>query len=334
MPVTSVHKDPEALTLTVVADFASPLRRLWDAYADPRQLERFWGPPAYPATFSRHDMCVGGRSHYTMVGPDGDSPHAYWEFVDVKPPYSFEVIDGFCHDDFTPDPDMPTMRMTFAFEETDGGSRVTTTAYFNSVAELEQMLGMSMEEGTRLAMGQMDDVLADLRSFAADLPAAAQLLDDTRARVSRVVHGSVEQVWAAYHEPELFRRWALGPDGWTMTRCEIATEVGQTYHYVWKRVDAEDSFGATGELLEVIAPYRAVTNERMYGDGIPDAAPSTVNELTLTPVPAGTLLVLVITYPDAAIRDIALGTGMVGGMEASYARLERAVLHDGGDDLR
>jgi uncharacterized protein YndB with AHSA1/START domain len=61
----------------------------------------------------------------------------------------------------------------------------------------------------------------------------------------------------------------------------------------------------------------------MYGDGIPDDAPGTVNELTLTPVEGGTLLTLVVTYPDAATRDAVLGTGMVAGMETSYARLER-----------
>jgi len=64
MPITSVHKDLEALTLTVVADFPVTVRRLWDAYADPRQIERFWGPPEWPATFYRHDMAPGGRSHY------------------------------------------------------------------------------------------------------------------------------------------------------------------------------------------------------------------------------------------------------------------------------
>ncbi len=77
MPITSITKDTEALTMTVVADFGVPVRRLWDAYADPRQLERFWGPPTWPATFSRHDMAVGGRSHYLMTGPDGDQSHGY-----------------------------------------------------------------------------------------------------------------------------------------------------------------------------------------------------------------------------------------------------------------
>ena len=326
MPITSVHKDPEALTLTVVADFAAPVERLWDAYADPRRLEKFWGPPTYPATFTRHDMFPGGRSAYAMTGPDGDVSRGYWEFLDVKPPHSLEVRDGFCHDDGTPNTEMPSMRMTFEFEATGAGSRVTTTTFFGSLAELEQLVNMGMEEGLREAMGQIDAVLADLRSFAADLPAAAQVLGDTTVRVSRVIRGTVEQVWNAHHDPDLLRRWLLGPDGWSMPTCETATEVGQSYRYVWQEDGGGRSFGSTGELLEVAAPHRAVTTERMYGDGIPDDAPGAVNELTLTGVEGGTLLSLVITYPDAQTRDIVLGTGMVGGMEASYARLETTVL--------
>lgn len=53
MPITSVSKDAESLTMTVVADFAAPMQRLWDAYADPRQLEKFWGPPSFPILEAR-----------------------------------------------------------------------------------------------------------------------------------------------------------------------------------------------------------------------------------------------------------------------------------------
>jgi uncharacterized protein YndB with AHSA1/START domain len=325
MPITSVSKDPEALTMTIVAEFPAKLQRLWDAYADPRQLEKFWGPPTYPATFTRHDMFPGGRSAYTMVGPEGDVARGYWEFLDVKEPHSFEVRDGFCHPDGTPNTDMPSMRMTFDFEATNAGSRLTTTTFFNSVDELDQLLNMGMEEGTRQAMGQIDAVLEDLRAFAADLPAAAQTLNDTTVRVSRVIRGTVEQVWAAHHDPALLAQWMLGPDGWSMPECEVATEVGQRYRYVWQQDGGGARFGSTGELLEVAAPHRAVTTERMYGDNIPDNAPETINEMTLTAVEGGTLLAFVMNFPDAATREMALGTGMVGGMEISYARLERTL---------
>ncbi len=322
MPVTSVEKDPAALTMTVVADFGVPVRRLWDAYADPRQIERFWGPEEWPATFTRHDMAPGGRSSYVMTGPDGQTSAGYWEFVSVDAPRSFEVRDGFAQPDGTPNPDMPSMRLVYTFEETAEGSRVTTTTHFNSADELEQLLGMGMEEGMRSAMSQIDAIVSDLASFAADRATEAQVLSDTRVRVSRVIRGPVQQVWDAHHDASLLRRWLLGPDGWTMPVCELATDVGDAYRYEWEREDGEGRFGFTGELLEREAPYRAVTTERMIGV----EGPGTVNELTLTPVQDGTLLSIVITYPSAELRDTILGTGMVGGMETSYARLESEVL--------
>jgi uncharacterized protein YndB with AHSA1/START domain len=322
MPLSSVEKDLDTLTMTVVADFPVPVRRLWDAYADPRQLEKFWGPPGWPATFARHDMVVGGRSDYWMTGPDGERSRGYWEFLAVDPGRSFEVRDGFTEPGGDPDGALPSMRMVYVFEETEAGSRLTTTTYFASVDELEQLLSMGMEEGLTAAMGQIDEVVADLASFAAGRGAEAQLLGETQVRVSRVIRGPVDLVWRAHHDADLLRRWMLGPDGWTMPVCEVATEVGQTSRTEWEQEDGEGRFGFTGEVLESMPPYREVTTERMIGED----GPGNVNEMTLTPVEGGTLLTLVITYPDAQTREAVLATGMVDGMEASYARLEDEVL--------
>jgi len=325
MPITSVTKDADALTMTVVAEFDASLRRLWDAYLDARLLERFWGPPTYPAVFTHHDGCVGGRSEYTMTGPDGDVSRGYWEWGAVDELKSFEVRDGFGNPDGTVNAQMPWMRMVFAFEAsdsaTDSGSRVTTTTYFNSADELEQLLGMGMKEGMAAAMGQMDAVIADLAAFAAGNGTTTQILSDTQVRISRIVRGSVGAVWRAHHEPALLQRWLLGPDGWTMPVCEIAAEVGQTYRYEWAHVDGEERFGFTGALLESLPPHRDVTTEAM----IDTDGPSSVNELTLTTVEDGTLLSLLVTYPDAEARDAILATGMTDGMEASYARLESLI---------
>ena len=322
MPLTSVEKDLDALTMTITADFPVPVRRLWDAYADPRQLERFWGPPGWPATFTRHDMFPGGYSSYYMTGPDGERSGGLWEFQAVDEGRSFVVRDGFARDDGSLNTDMPTMLMTFSFEETPEGSRVVSVTSFPSLEELEQLVEMGMEEGTREAMGQMDDVLADLQSFAADLPASLQLIGDNQARVTRVIRGTVEQVWRAHHEPELVKRWLKGPDGWVMTVADMAENVGDRYRQEWTREDGSDGFGFEGELVESSSPHREVTTESMIG--VPGEP--TRNELTLTPVEGGTLLSIVITYPDADTRKMILDTGMVDGMETSYARLEREVI--------
>lgn len=308
--------------MTIVADFTVPLRRLWDAYADPRQIEKFWGPVEWPATFTRHDMAVGGKSQYYMTGPDGEKSVGYWEFLSVDAPNSFEVLDGFAGEDGEPNAEMPNMRMVFAFEATDTGSRLTSTTYFNSAEELEQLLEMGMEEGTLSAMSQIDQVLDDLASFAAGRATEAQLLSDTQVRVSRVIRGTVDQVWAAHHDPELMKRWLLGPDGWTMPVCEIAKNVGDTYRNEWEDANGENRFGFTGELLESQPKFREVTTENMIGM----EGSGTTNELTLTPVEGGTLLSILITYPSKELRDMVLATGMTDGMETSYARLESEVL--------
>ncbi|TVP45779.1 MAG: ATPase [Gemmatimonadales bacterium] len=322
MPITSVASDPDTLTLTVVGEYDVPLERLWQAFVDPRQLERFWGPVEWPATFTRHDMAIGGQSRYYMTGPDGTRAHGWFRFLVIEPGRRIEVEDGFALDDGSPNPAMPTMRMSFAFEETPTGSRFTGVTRFESVEAMEQVLEMGMEEGMRSAMGQLDGVLADLAAFAADRRTEAQLLGETKARVSRIIRGTPEAVWRAHHDPALLKRWLLGPDGWTMPVCEVGEGVGESYRYGWEAEDGSGRFGFEGEILESEPPSREVTTQQMIGaDG-----PTTLNELTLVPVPSGTLLTLVITYPDAETREAALATGMTDGMEMSYARLEQEVL--------
>lgn len=319
MPITSVTKDPDALTMMGVADFPVPLRRLWDAYADPRQLEKFWGPPQRPATFTRHALYLGGRSAYVMRGPNGELSAGYWQFEEVQEPRRFAVVDGFAREDGEPNDASPSVRMEFEFEETPGGSRLVTTTYFNSADELAELLEMGMEERTTAAMGQIDDVLSDLREFAAGRSTNTQILSDARVRVSRIIRGNQEQVWAAHHDPVLIQRWLLGPEGWRMPVCEVAAEVGDIFRYEWTTAEGEQGFGFTGELLEAQAPNRSVISEQMIGS----AGPITINEMTLTPVLGGTLLSLVITYPDADARDMVLETGMAEGWKQATLALNR-----------
>ena len=161
MPVTDVQHDPDALTLTITADFAAPVERVWAVYADPRQLERVWGPPGYPATFVDHDLVPGGRMNYYMTSPEGEKYYAYWDIAAVDQPTSFTFKDGFALDaSFAPNTKMPESANTYSFSATGSGTRATFIGSYASAEALQKVLDMGVVEGSTLAINQIDDLLA------------------------------------------------------------------------------------------------------------------------------------------------------------------------------
>jgi uncharacterized protein YndB with AHSA1/START domain len=161
MTVTAVRKDTAALTLTAIAEFDASAERVWQLWADPRQLERWWGPPTYPATFTAHDLRPGGQAAYYMTGPDGDQPHGYWQIVAADPPHSISIQDGFAHANGSPDPSFPITGMQVTIVEIGGGrTRMTIETTFPSAEAMEKLVAMGMEEGLTQALGQIDAILA------------------------------------------------------------------------------------------------------------------------------------------------------------------------------
>ncbi len=162
MTVTAVRKDPAAHSLTLEAEFKASAERVWQLWADPRQLERWWGPPTYPATFTKHDLSPGSRVEYHMTGPEGDQPKGYWDVLDTDPPHRLRVRDGFRNDDGTLNEDLPTGEMRVTIEEIgDGRTRMSIENFSPSTEALEQVLAMGMEEGLTEAVGQIDAILAE-----------------------------------------------------------------------------------------------------------------------------------------------------------------------------
>jgi uncharacterized protein YndB with AHSA1/START domain len=159
MTVVSTTQDTERLTLTVVAELAAPPTRVWQLIADPRLLERWWGPPTWPATFVDHELVPGGRSHYFMTGPDGEQAHGWWRVGSVDEPRSVEMEDGFADETGAPSPGMPVNTTRIDLEEVAAGTRLTVTSQFATAEQMTQVMEMGMVEGLTGAMGQMDEVL-------------------------------------------------------------------------------------------------------------------------------------------------------------------------------
>jgi uncharacterized protein YndB with AHSA1/START domain len=160
MTLIATTKDVENLTLTLVAEFESTPDRVWEVWEDPRKLERWWGPPTFPATFTRHDFVVGGESRYFMTGPAGETPRGWWRIDAIDKPRRLDFANGLAGEDGEPVPDVEPMSGYVTFEATDGGTRMTAVTHFIDAAQMQTMLEMGMQDGMTQAIGQIGALLS------------------------------------------------------------------------------------------------------------------------------------------------------------------------------
>ncbi|WP_309109072.1 SRPBCC domain-containing protein [Arthrobacter sp.] len=161
MTVISSTKNVEALSFTLVAEFDASVERVWQIWEDPRQLERWWGPPTWPATFEKHEFTPGGEASYYMTGPEGERAGGWWRITDIQPPYRLEFDDGFADEDGAPVEAMGTTHASVMLEDIGGRTRMTVNSVFESEEQMDKMLEMGMEEGMQEAAGQIDGILAE-----------------------------------------------------------------------------------------------------------------------------------------------------------------------------
>jgi uncharacterized protein YndB with AHSA1/START domain len=160
--VTAVEKNAEDLSMTITTELDASAERVWELWSDPRQLERWWGPPTYPATFTSHEFRPGGTAQYYMTGPEGDHPGGWWIIDEFDAPRTLSFRDGFSKPDGTPNEDLPTITSRVAIEPLEAGrTRMTIRSEFPSAEAMEQILAMGMEAGLTQAVGQIDAILAE-----------------------------------------------------------------------------------------------------------------------------------------------------------------------------
>jgi uncharacterized protein YndB with AHSA1/START domain len=160
MTVISVDTDHENLTVTVSSHFDASIERVWELWSDPRKLERWWGPPSFPATFVKHDLVPGGEVTYSMTGPQGEQHAGLWRVTAVEPPASLEFDDVFTDSHGKPIPDSAVTRVSIRLSELDDGTQMEMRSQFDSREDLETWLSTGTREGQERAIAQMDGLLS------------------------------------------------------------------------------------------------------------------------------------------------------------------------------
>lgn len=163
MPVTDVDRNLDDLTLTITAEFDADAERLWELWADPRQLERWWSPPSHSSTFVEHELAVGARTTYFMTGPDGEKHHGSWRIEEAEPPHRLKIEDDEVDDQGKPEDGGPAS-MTVTIAEADGTARMSIQTRFGDRESMEQTIEMGFEQGLAETLNQVDPLLGAARA--------------------------------------------------------------------------------------------------------------------------------------------------------------------------
>lgn len=104
-------------------------QRVFDAWADPAQIVKWFGPEGFEIVSHEADIREGGLWRFDMIAPDGTRFTNRMRFVRIEAPRLIEVEHGSDQDD---DPDRFHMLVTF--DAQDNGKTVITLRQMHPTA--------------------------------------------------------------------------------------------------------------------------------------------------------------------------------------------------------
>ena len=162
--MTAWHFDTnaEAKTMVITATFTASIADVWQLWGDPRLLERWWGPPGFPATFEHHDLTPGGTITYFMCEPDGANRFdGTWTVVEVNAPKRLVLEDAEIDDYGTPTDGNSMTRFEIDIDAAGATARMILTIHFDSVEGMQNAIDTGMADGMQACMAQIDALLAE-----------------------------------------------------------------------------------------------------------------------------------------------------------------------------
>jgi uncharacterized protein YndB with AHSA1/START domain len=127
--------DPDAgYTLRVTRSFDAPLQRVFNAFTEPTELAKWWGPHGFTTPELELDLRVGGSYRFTMQPPDGEAFHLSGNYVEVQRP--------------------TRLSFTFRWDEPDSDDRETVVLL--SLESIDATTKVSLSQGEFATEGRLE----------------------------------------------------------------------------------------------------------------------------------------------------------------------------------
>lgn len=155
--------DREKNTITVKREFAAKRQLVWDCYTKSELLDQWFAPKPFTTKTKSMDFRDGGHWLYAMVEPDKNEYWGRMDYLSIRPIESYTALDGFCDESGTLNPELPRANWDVTFSDLAERSLVQTVVSYNSLADLEQVVQMGMQEGLTSTLERLDELLLMLK---------------------------------------------------------------------------------------------------------------------------------------------------------------------------
>lgn len=139
--------------------YHTDVSKVWNYFTKAELLDQWWAPKPWKCETKKQDFKEGGVWLYSMVGPEGERHYAQVKYGEIMEHRSFDGTDTFCDDNGNVNPDFPEAKWLFGFTGVEEGTKVTVNIHFSSTEAMKQLLEMGFEEGFKMGLNQLEEIL-------------------------------------------------------------------------------------------------------------------------------------------------------------------------------
>lgn len=152
--------DKATKTVKIKMEFAADQSLVWDAFTKAELLDKWMAPKPWTSKTKYMNFEVGGQRFYAMVSPEGKEMWSVQKYTSITPKTNFKMFNAFA--DENENLELPGSDWDYNFSEQDGKTTVNVTVYNESLERMERMIAMGFEQGFKMAVGNLEELLADL----------------------------------------------------------------------------------------------------------------------------------------------------------------------------
>jgi uncharacterized protein YndB with AHSA1/START domain len=183
--------------IRIIRMYDAPVKAVWDAWTDPEQVAKWWGPRGFTLTTHSKDLRAGGHWKYTMHGPDGTDYPNYTPYFEVVP------LKKLVYDHGGSDDRPPLFHVTVLFEEIDGQTKMDMTATLPTPEAAEEMRKFIKQAGGDSTWDRLAEYLAKESTGKENFV------------INRTFDAPIDVMWQMWTDPQHFSKW-LPPTGFEM----------------------------------------------------------------------------------------------------------------------